>query len=133
MASMVCKGVPRFFLNCSLPLVQHSLSLMLYYNSLGVISLEKIAEKMSHAVATCFNIKERGFIREGYYADLVIADLKKSNTVTPDNILYKCGWSPLEGFNFPATICNTFVNGSMVYGNGIIDESVMGQRMSFTR
>ena len=88
---------------------------------------------MSHAVATCFNIKERGFIREGYYADLVVADLNKPTIVTPDNILYKCGWSPLEGFNFPATICNTFVNGNMAYGNGIVNESVMGKRMSFSR
>ncbi len=116
-----------------LPLVQHGLSLMLYYNSLGYISLEKIAEKMSHAVATCFNIKERGFIREGYYADLVIADLNKENTVSVDNILYKCGWSPFTDFKFPATICNTFVNGHMVYGNGLVDESVMGQRLLFTR
>ena len=119
--------------HAGLPLVQHPLALMLYYNSLGYISLEKIAEKMSHAVATCFNIKERGFIREGYYADLVVADLHKPTTVKADNILYKCGWSPLEGFNFPATICNTFVNGNMVYGNGIINGSVMGKRMTFSR
>ena len=119
--------------HAGLPLVQHPLALMLYYNSLGYISLERIAEKMSHAVATCFNIKERGFIREGYYADLVVADINKPSIVTPDNILYKCGWSPLEGFNFPATICNTFVNGNMAYGNGIVNESVMGKRMSFSR
>ena len=116
-----------------LPLVQHGLSLMLYYNSLGYITLEKIAEKMSHAVATCFNIKERGFIREGYYADLVVVDLKKSSIVTTDNILYKCGWSPLDGFKFPDSICNTFVNGRMVYGNGVVNESSMGQRMLFNR
>ena len=127
------KEPPYEHAHAGLPLVQHPLSLMLYYNRLGTISLEKIAEKMSHAVATCFNIKERGFIREGYYADLVVADLNKPTLVTADNILYKCGWSPLEGFNFPATICNTFVNGNMVYGNGIVNESVMGQRMYFTR
>ena len=119
--------------HAGLPLVQHSLSLMLYYNSLGFISLEKIAEKMSHAVATCFNIQERGFIREGYYADLVVADLKKPAVVSAENILYKCGWSPLEGFNFPASICNTFVNGNMVYGNGVVNESIKGQRMLFKR
>ncbi len=116
-----------------LPLVQHSLALMLYYNSLGKISLEKIAEKMSHAVATCFNIKDRGYIREGYYADLVVVDLNKSNTVSKENILYKCGWSPLDGFQFPATICNTFVNGQMVYGNGHINESESGRRLQFNR
>ena len=119
--------------HAGLPLVQHSLSLMLYYNSQGYISLEKIAEKMSHAVATCFNIKERGFIREGYYADLVVVDLNRQNLVTEDNILYKCGWSPLQDFKFPATVCNTFVNGNMVYGNGTLNESVMGQRMLFNR
>ncbi|MEP7164698.1 MAG: dihydroorotase [Ferruginibacter sp.] len=119
--------------HAGLPLVQHSLSLMLYYNSLEYISLEKIAEKMSHAVATCFNIKERGFIREGYYADLVVADLKRPAKVTGDNILYKCGWSPLQDFEFPATVCNTFVNGNMVYGNGVINESMMGQRLLYNR
>ena len=119
--------------HAGLPLVQHPLSLMLYYNSLGYISLEKIVEKMSHAVATCFNIKDRGFIREGYYADLVVADLNKITKVAEDNILYKCGWSPLLDFEFPATICNTFVNGNMVYGNGMINGSMMGQRMLFTR
>jgi dihydroorotase len=119
--------------HAGLPLVQHPLSLMLYYNRLGQISLEKIAEKMSHAVATCFNIKERGFIREGYYADLVVVDLNKPATVTSDNILYKCGWSPLLDFKFPATICNTFVNGQMVYGNEVVNESVMGQRLLFNK
>ena len=119
--------------HAGLPLVQHGLSLMLYYNSLGIISLEKIAEKMSHAVATCFNIKDRGFIREGCYADLVVADLNKPVTATTDSILYKCGWSPLQDFTFPAAICNTFVHGHMVYGNGLVNESVMGQRLLFTR
>ena len=127
------KEPPYEHAHAGLPLVQHSLPLMLYYNSLGYISLEKVAEKMSHAVATCFNIQDRGFIREGYYADLVVADLKKSNIVSNEGILYKCGWSPLEGFHFPASVCNTFVNGRMVYGNGVIDESVKGQRMLFSR
>ena len=88
---------------------------------------------MSHAVATCFNIAERGFIREGYFADLVMVDLKKPTTVSKENILYKCGWSPLEGFTFPASVINTFVNGHLVYGNGVFDESQWGQRMKFTR
>ena len=127
------KEPPYEHAHAGLPLVQHSLSLMLYYNSLGYISLEKIAEKMSHAVADCFNISERGYIREGYHADLVVTDMNKTSTVSKENILYKCGWSPLEGFSFPASICNTFVNGNMVYGNGIIDESLKGQRVLFTR
>jgi len=127
------KEPPYEHAHAGLPLVQHGLSLMLYYHSLGVISLEKIAEKMSHAVADCFNIRDRGFIREGYYADLVVVDISKPSTVTAENIFYKCGWSPLEGFHFPATVCNTFVNGHMVYGNGSMNESVKGQRMLFKR
>ncbi len=117
--------------HAGLPLVQHPLLLMLHYHKLGKISLEKIVEKMSHAVADCFHIKERGYIREGYFADLVVADLQKSTTVSKENILYKCGWSPLEGFTFPASIEKTFVNGRMVYGNGVWDESTKGQRMKF--
>lgn len=119
--------------HAGLPLVQHSLLLMLHYVQQGAISLEKVVEKMSHAVATCFRIADRGFIREGYKADLVIVDLQKPYTITPGNILYKCGWSPLEGFTFPATITNTFVNGHMVYGNGVWNESQKGQRLSFDR
>lgn len=127
------KEPPYEHAHAGLPLVQHSLQLMLYYHSLGKISLQKIVEKMSHAVATCFNIKDRGFVREGYYADLVVADLHKPYTIGTGNILYKCGWSPLEGFTFPATICNTFVSGHMVYGNNAFDESVKGKRLSFYR
>jgi len=117
--------------HAGLPLVQHPVLLMLHYHKLGKISLEKIVEKMSHAVADCFHIKERGYIREGYFADLVVADLQTSTTVCKENILYKCGWSPLEGFTFPASIEKTFVNGRMVYGNGVWDESMKGQRMRF--
>ena len=119
--------------HAGLPLVQHSLLLMLYYYKQGKISLEKIAEKMSHAVADCFQIKERGYIREGFFADLVLIDMNKTTTVSQDNILYKCGWSPLEGFEFPATITHTFVNGRLVYGNGNWDESNTGMRLSFDR
>ena len=119
--------------HAGLPLVQHSLSLMLHYVNEGKISLEKAVEKMSHAVARCFQIKDRGFIREGYYADLVLVNLNQTNTVSKENILYKCGWSPLEGFHFPASITHTFVNGHLVYGNGVFDESQMGQRMQFQR
>jgi len=121
-----------------LPLVQHPLLMMLYYYKEGKISLEKIAEKMSHAVAECFRIKERGFIREGYFADLVIVDLNNKTTVKKDELLYKCGWSPLEGFTFPARITHTFVNGNCVYqkdiyGKMLFDESIQGQRMHFEK
>jgi len=107
--------------------------LMLHYYKQGRISVEKIAEKMSHAVADCFQVKERGYIREGYHADLVIVDMKHGMTVTKENILYKCGWSPLDGFEFPATVTHTFINGHLVYGNGVWDESQMGLRLAFDR
>jgi dihydroorotase len=116
-----------------LPLVQHSLLLMLYYYKQGRISLEKIVEKMSHAVADCFQIKERGYIREGYHADLVIVDTAIATKASTGNILYKCGWSPLEGFEFPAAITHTFVNGHLVYGIDLCDESKKGERLKFDR
>jgi dihydroorotase len=106
---------------------------MLYYYKQGKISLEKIVQKMSHAVADCFQIKERGYIREGYHADLLIADLGGATKVSKENILYKCGWSPLDGFDFPAAITHTFVNGHLVYGNGAWDESKKGERLRFER
>jgi dihydroorotase len=127
------KNEPYEKAHAGLPLVQHSISLMLYYHKQGKISLEKIAEKMSHAVADCFQIKERGYIREGYHADLVIADLNQPVTVKKENILYKCGWSPLEGFTFPASITHTFINGNLVYGNGVWNESKKGERLKFER
>ena len=119
--------------HAGLPLVQHSIQLMLHYVNEGKISIEKMVEKMSHAVATCFQIKERGFIREGYYADLVLVNTNQANTVSKENILYKCGWSPLEGFRFPASVTHTFINGHMVYGNGVFDESENGMRLEFER
>lgn len=127
------KNEPYEKAHAGLPLVQHSLPLMLYYVKQGKLTLEKMVEKMSHAVAKCFQIKERGFIREGYYADLVLVDMDKGSTVKKENILYKCGWSPLEGFTFPASVTNTFVNGHMVYGNNMFDESYTGMRMKFDR
>jgi len=125
-----------------LPLVQHPLLMMLHYYKEGKISLEKIAEKMSHAVADCFKIKDRGYIREGYFADLVVVNLDKKTTITKENILYKCAWSPLMGFTFPAEITYTFVNGNCVYarlsdkvgqGNTSFDESIKGERMNFEK
>jgi dihydroorotase len=119
--------------HAGLPLVQHSLLLMLDYVKKGKISLEKLVEKMSHAVAVCFQIKERGFVREGYHADLVLVDLNGDSDVHARNILYKCGWSPLEGEHFPASIKYTFVNGHLVCGNGAFDESQWGKRLKFER
>jgi dihydroorotase len=119
--------------HAGLPLVQHSLLLMLHYVQEGKISLEKVVEKMSHAVAVCFQIAERGYIREGYFADLVMVDMGRPSTAERGNILYKCGLSPLEGFRFPATVTHTFVNGHLVYGNGDFDESQWGRRLKFDR
>lgn len=119
--------------HAGLPLVQHSLQLMLHYVKEGRIPLTKLVEKMSHAVADCFQIQDRGYIREGYKADLVMVNLNKPYTVNKQNILYKCGWSPMEGMTFPATIEKTFVNGHMVYGNGVFDESKWGERLKFSR
>ncbi len=115
------------------PLVQHSLVAMLemYHNK--KISLEKIALKMSHAVADCFCIAERGFIREGYYADLVLADLNLPWTVTKENLLYKCGWSPFEGNVFRSQVTHTFVSGHLAYNEGKVDDSVKGRRLQFER
>ncbi len=127
------KNEPYEIAHAGLPLVQHSVLLMLHYVQQGNISIEKVVQKMSHAVADCFQIKERGYIREGYFADLVLADMQQPSTVKKENIYYKCGWSPLEGFTFPATINNTFVNGNMVYGNMQFDESNKGMRLHFNR
>lgn len=113
--------------------MQHSLLLMLHYVKNKRITIEKMVEKMSHAVARCFNVAERGFIREGYFADLVIVDLRQETVVSKANILYKCGWSPLEGNSFPGAITHTFVNGNLVYGNGSWNESHKGQRLKFRR
>jgi len=125
--------IPYEMAHAGLPLVQHALPLMLHYVKQGKISLEKMVEKMSHAVATCFRISERGFIREGYFADLVIVDPGRPATVDARHILYKCNWSPLEGFEFPASITHTFINGHLVYGINGFDESQQGQRLQFNR
>ena len=127
------KDGPYEHAHAGLPLVQHSLPLMLYYHKQGMISLEKIAEKMSHAVADCFSIANRGYIREGYFADMVMVNLNKSKKITKDNILFKCGWSPLENFNMPASVTRTFVNGKIVYENEVIMENSNGMRLNFNR
>lgn len=127
------KNEPYEKAHAGLPLVQHSLLMMLHYAKEGKITIEKVVEKMSHAVAVCFNVSQRGYIREGYFADLVIVDLHGSTTVTKENILYKCGWSPLEGTTFPAAITHTFVNGNLIYEKGVWNESIKGQRLKFER
>lgn len=127
------KNEPYEKAHAGLTLVQHPLLLMLHYFKEGRISLEKIAEKMSHAVADCFQIAERGYIREGYHADMVIVDMNNPTIATKENILYKSGWSPLENFEFPASITHTFVNGNLIYNKGEWDETNKGQRLKFDR
>ena len=119
--------------HAGVPLVQHSLLLMLEYVKMGKISIQDVVRKMSHAVADCFQVAERGYIREGYFADLVLVNLSKSTRVDKAHILYRCGWSPFEGHEFPAAITHTFVNGNLVYGNGVWDESNKGSRLAFDR
>ncbi len=112
------------------PLVQHGLLAMLEKMEAGMISIEKIVEKMAHHPAILFNVIDRGFIREGYFADLVIID-KKQQKVEKSKLLYKCGWSPFEGVTFNYSVDKTFVNGNLVYDQGKIIEGVSGQRLKF--
>lgn len=114
------------------PLVQHSLVTMLQMAKNGVFTLEKVVEKMCHAPAELYRVQKRGYIRPGYFADLVLVDPEKSWTVTTDNILYFCGWSPFEGTTFDNSVEITWVNGNIVYENGEINESVRGQRLLFS-
>jgi dihydroorotase len=116
-----------------LPLVQHPLLLMIDLAKEGHISLELIAEKTAHAVADCFQIEERGYIREGYWADLAIVDLNKPQTVSKENVLYQCGWSPLEGHTLSATVEHTFVSGHLAYSKGSFNEAIKGKRLLFNR
>jgi len=115
------------------PLVQHALIALLEKVKEGVIPIEKAVEKMSHNPAKLFQIEKRGFIKEGYFADIVLIDVNKPQTVTKDNILYKCGWSPFEGTTFSSTITHTFVNGHLIYNNGIFNDTVKGKRITFNR
>ena len=115
------------------PLVQHSLQVMLEYYRNGKISLEKIVEKMCHNPAILFEIEKRGFIKEGYKADLVLVDLNKKYTVSKENILYKCGWSPLENEIFHSEITHTFVNGFLAFENGKVSSEKHGERLLFER
>ena len=115
------------------PLVQHTLVLMIENFKNGKITLEKIVEKMCHNPAILFQIEKRGFIREGYKADVVLVDLNDNSTVTKENILYKCGWSPFEGSVFHSKITHTFVNGNLVYENGKVADEKFGERLLFER
>lgn len=127
------KQQPYLQAPAGVPLVQHSLLLMLKYVQEGKIGIEKVVEKMSHAPADCFEIAERGYIREGYHADLVLVDLQGSTKVTKENIYYKCNWSPFEGQEFPAKVCYTIVNGNVAYEDGKVNDIVRGERLSFNR
>lgn len=115
------------------PLVQHALLAMLEKAKEGVISVERVVEKMAHAPAICFQLAERGFIREGYFADLVVVDPNQQVEVQKSNILYKCGWSPFEGTTFSHKIAGTFVNGNLVYDGEKVRTDVFGKRLNFNR
>ena len=127
------KQLPYFKAPSGGPLVQHAILAMMEFHKQKKISLEMIVKKMSHNVADIFNIEKRGFIREGYFADLVLVDLNKPTEVTKQSLLYKCGWSPFEGVTFSSSISKTFVNGHLVYDNGTFDESRVGERLLFNR
>ncbi|HLT52469.1 MAG TPA: dihydroorotase [Flavobacteriaceae bacterium] len=115
------------------PLVQHALVAMVEKHLNGYISMEKVVEKMCHNPAILFSVEKRGYIKEGYFADLVIVDTNKPWTVSKDNILYKCGWSPLEGQTFKSSITHTFVNGQLVYNNGEISLKKAAKQVTFNR
>jgi dihydroorotase len=114
-----------------MPQIQHSLVLMLELAKQGKTTIEKVIEKMCHAPATLYRIDKRGYIRKGYYADLVLVDRNKLWTVGTQNILSKCGWSPYEGVTFSHQVSHTFVNGKLVYENGVFDENVRGKKLEF--
>jgi len=115
------------------PLVQHTLQAMIECHKQGKISLEKLVEKMCHNPAKLFNIEKRGFVKKGYYADLVLVDLSTKETVSKDNILYKCGWSPFEGNTFSSSVSYTFVNGNLIYSHGKFNDIIKGKRLTFNR
>ncbi|MEM6686100.1 MAG: dihydroorotase [Bacteroidota bacterium] len=115
------------------PLVQHALNAMIQAHKQGKISLEKVVQKMCHNPARLFQVKDRGFVKEGFYADLVVVDLEKSYTVAKDNVLYKCGWSPFEGTTLDSTITHTFINGNLAYNQGTFSEKRHVKQLEFNR
>ncbi len=125
------KQQPYFKSPSGAPMVQHSLNAMLEFYKQGLISLEKIVEKMCHNPAILYGIQKRGFIREGFFADLTLVDLNASWTVAKQNLFYKCGWSPLEGTTFTTKVTHTFVNGNLVYEKGKFNELIPGHRLTF--
>jgi len=125
------KAQPYLQAPSGLPLVQHALQVMLEFYHRGQITLERIVEKMCHAPATCFRLRDRGFIDEGYWADLVLVDLDRAVEVRPENIYYKCGWSPFEGHTFRGAVEMTLVNGHIAWHDGRFDESRKGMRLEF--
>ena len=116
-----------------IPVIQSALPSVLEHFHDNLLSLELIAEKTAHAPAHIFNVKDRGFIREGYWADLVLVDLNRPTAVTKENILYKCGWSPFEGTTFRSTIDTTIVSGQIAWQNGQVEKAARGQRLTFNR
>ena len=127
------KSKPYYDAPSGLPLIQHTLPMMLDFYYRGMISLERIVEKMSHAVADCFQIEKRGYLDEGYWADVTIVDIDKTWMVSKENFLYKCAWSPLEGKILRGMVEQTIVSGRLVYDKGRIIEAGAGQRMFFER
>ncbi|MFT6723089.1 MAG: dihydroorotase, partial [Flavobacteriaceae bacterium] len=115
------------------PLVQHSLQMMISFYEKGLISLEKIVQKMCHHVADTYKIKERGYIREGYYADLVLVDLNTTYIVSASNLLSKCNWSPLEGEVFCSQVTHTWVNGQLAFNNSKFLSRPVGKRLQFEK
>ena len=127
------KNTPYWQAPSGLPLVQHPLLMMLEFVQQGKLSLETLVRKMCHAPADCFQIDRRGYVREGYWADLVLVDTNQPTTVSKQNLLYQCGWSPLEGHTFGATVTHTIVSGELVYQNGSFLTDRAGERLSFNR
>ncbi len=115
------------------PLVQHALLAMFEAVKNSKITIEKMIEKMCHNPAILFKIEKRGFVKKGFFADLVLVDPNKSQVVTKENILYKCGWSPFEGTEFGTTITHTFVNGNLIYNQGVFNDNIKGKRLKFNR
>lgn len=126
------KNNPYLTAPSGLPLVQHSIQVMLDFYHQGKIALEKIIQKMCHAPADCFRIQQRGYLKEGFFADIAILDLNAPYTVSKENILYQCGWSPMENYTFKGKVTQTFVNGHWVYNDGIFNENNKGKRLTFS-
>ena len=127
------KERPYFKAPAGGPMVQHSLPAMLEFYHKGKLKIEKVVEMMCHNPAILFGVNNRGFIREGYMADLVLVNLNQKWKVVKHNVLYKCGWSPMEGEIFNSKVVSTFVNGNRVFDKGVFEESVKGERLKFNR